>query len=263
MSTVHPIPQSQLNTAEKYLRDNHDPAFVLMFRIGIETGLRISDILSLRWDNLTGNTITVTEAKGTKARQARAARKVLESVKQQLIVHYGNDPQMMMRVFITSPGEIIPLIPSEWREDVAERIKAARDSAPAKVRTVTISKRTLDMLHRRKEKFQEIDGGDIFSRRTLRGSNRARNQNGTITRQSAWTVLSGLNEVLNTVKRVACHSLRKVFARGLYFASQKDIGLLMTVIGHSSPAMSLRYIGISDDDENTAVNSWLDALSNR
>lgn len=260
MSLVHPIPQGQLAQAEKYLRDNHDPAFVLAFRIGIETGLRISDILSLRWEDITGNTITLAEAKGSKARAARAARKVLESVKQELIVHYGNDPQMMMRVFITSPSDIVSLIPDEWRDSVAERIQTARDSAPAKMRTVTVSKRTGEMLARRKSKFTDIDNGDVFSRATLK-SNRARNQSGTITRQSAWVVLSGLNEVLGTVKRVACHSLRKTFARGLYFASGKDIALLMTVISHSSPAMSLRYIGISDDDEHTAVNSWLTAIT--
>jgi integrase len=262
MSLVHPIPQGQIAQAENYLRDNHDPAFLLAFRVGIETGLRISDILSLRWEHISGNTITIAEAKGTKARQARAARKVLESVKQELIVHYGNDPQMMMRVFITKPTDIIPLIPDAWRAAVAKRIEIARDSAPAKFRTVTVSKRTADMLARRMERYSAIDDGNIFSRKSLKNSNRAKNQSGTLTRQTVWTVLSKLNDVLGTVKRIACHSLRKVFARGLYYSSGKDIGLLMTVIGHSSPAMSLRYIGINDDDENNAVNSWLDALNN-
>ena len=260
MSLVHPIPQNMLPRAENWLRENHDPAFTLAFKVGIETGLRISDILSLRWENITGNTITIAEAKGTKARAARAARKVLEQVKRELIVHYGNDPQMMMKVFITSPADIIPLIPKEMARDVAERVKAARDASPAKYRTVKLSKRTAEMLARRREKYSDIDEGNVFSRRTLRGSNRAKNQNVVLTRQTVWSVFSKLNEVLGTVKRIACHSLRKVFARGLYFSSGKDIGLLMSVIGHSSPSMSLRYIGINDDDEDVAVSNWLDAL---
>lgn len=261
MSLVHPIPANQLPQAESWLREHHDPAFLLAFRICVETGLRISDCLSLRWENITGNTITLAESKGTKARQARAARKVLEAVKKELLVHYGSDPQMMLKIFITSPTDIIPLIPADMAKGIAERIKAARDSAPAKYRTVKLSKKTADMLARRKAKFADIDEGNVFSRRTLRNSNRAKNdRGGVLTRQTAWSVFSKLTEVLGSAKRIACHSLRKVFARGLYYSSGKDIALLMTVIGHSSPAMSLRYCGINNDDEDNAVNGWLDQL---
>lgn len=215
---------------------------------------------ALRWENITGNTITLAESKGTKARQARAARKVLEAVKKELLARYSDNPQMMLKIFITSPTDIIPLIPADMAKGVAERIKAARDSAPAKYRTVKLSKKTAEMLARRKAKFADIDEGNVFSRRTLRNSNRAKNDKGVLTRQTMWAVMSRLTEVLGSAKRIACHSLRKVFARGLYYSSGKDIGLLMTVIGHSSPAMSLRYIGINNDDEDNAVNGWLDQL---
>lgn len=65
---------------------------------------------------------------------------------------------------------------------------------------------------------------------------------------SSTDLLNGLGESV----RVGCHSMRKTFARHLYEATGRDIALLMRTIGHSSPAMSLRYIGITGDEELSA-----------
>ena len=49
------------------------------------------------------------------------------------------------------------------------------------------------------------------------------------------------------------HSLRKTFSYHLY-KTYKDVALLQELLNHSSPSITLRYIGISQDniDESLA-----------
>lgn len=52
---------------------------------------------------------------------------------------------------------------------------------------------------------------------------------------------------------VGCHTTRKTFGYHLYMTSEKNIGLLMEIFGHSDPSITLRYIGITQDTINKAV----------
>ena len=68
MSYVEPIKtRKHLKHAEKYLKKNHDLAFTLVWNIGIESGLRISDILKLQYRNinLSNGQCKIIESKGT------------------------------------------------------------------------------------------------------------------------------------------------------------------------------------------------------
>lgn len=260
MSYVQPISNKQhLVIAENHIKSNFDAAYHLIYRVGIETGFRITDITELQYSDVDfeRGTISIAENKGTKARKARARLKVLEQVKNELIATFSNDPSKMMNVFITPAKDIYPLVTDIMRPLVDKRIKEAMEAAPEKKRTAKLSQRTLVILKARQERYRAIDGGDVFSRRTL-SSNRARNTEGVITRQACWKVFSTLTDVISKLGekvKVACHSLRKIFARHLYHATNKDIGLLMRTIGHSSPEMSLRYIGITETEELAAADS--------
>ena len=66
---------------------------------------------------------------------------------------------------------------------------------------------------------------------------------------------------LGTKVKIACHSLRKIFARHLYVSSGNNIGLLMKVLGHSSEQMSLKYIGINQDEELEAIDNMLNYMN--
>ena len=257
MSYVSPISNKQhLVIAENHIKSSYDVAYHLIWRIGTETGFRITDITEIQYKDIdfSKGVIRIAENKGSKARKARARLKVLEQVKNELIAAHSSDPAKMMSVFITPAKEIYPLVTDVMRPLVDKRINDAMEAAPEKFRTAKLSKRTLDMLKARQEKYRAIDDGNVFSRRTL-SSNRARNTEGVITRQACWKVFSKLTDVLNGLGeaiKVGCHSLRKIFARHLYFATDKDIGLLMRTIGHSSPEMSLKYIGITQEEELNA-----------
>lgn len=66
-----------------------------------------------------------------------------------------------------------------------------------------------------------------------------------ISRQRAWGVLK---EAANFVglDDLGCHSTRKSFGYH-YYKKTKDIALLQNIFNHSSSAITLRYIGITDD----------------
>ena len=70
--------------------------------------------------------------------------------------------------------------------------------------------------------------------------------NQPITRIQAYRIIkkacerAGLNEHIDT------HSLRKTFGYHLY-KKTKDVALLQNILNHSSPAITLRYIGINQD----------------
>jgi len=259
MAYVDPIADKRhIRKAARFIKDNFDPAYSLIWQIGIETGYRITDITELKYSDIDqdNSTIKVTENKGTRSNQARARLKVLEQVKNELLAMYSNNNQKMMQVYITKPKDVYGLIQGDLRPLVDARIKEAISKAPIKSRTAKLSQQTMARIKARAAKFNFIDDGFIFARSTLK-SNRAKNCEGVITRQSCYRVFCQLTDFMTSLGekvRIACHSLRKIFARHLYTSSGNNIGLLMKVIGHSSPEMSLRYIGINDNEQMNAMD---------
>jgi integrase len=87
---------------------------------------------------------------------------------------------------------------------------------------------------------------DEFVFKSRVGENRA------ITREMAWGILSeaagqvGLTEI-------GTHSLRKTFGYHTYMNSGKNIGLVQSLLNHSSSRETLRYIGIEQDSMDEAV----------
>lgn len=75
--------------------------------------------------------------------------------------------------------------------------------------------------------------------------------NQPINRKSAWRIIQ---ESANAVglRNIGAHSLRKTFAYHQY-KSGTDITLLQDMLNHSSPAVTLRYIGITQDQKDRAV----------
>ena len=55
------------------------------------------------------------------------------------------------------------------------------------------------------------------------------------------------------VYNVGTHTLRKTFGLFLYEASEKNIGMIMDVLNHSSENITLRYIGVTQEKNNTTM----------
>lgn len=74
-----------------------------------------------------------------------------------------------------------------------------------------------------------------------------------ISRQRAWEVLKVVANFIG-VDEIGCHTLRKTFGYH-YYKKTKNIALLQTIFNHSSPEITLRYIGITDDMMDDAFDN--------
>jgi len=73
-----------------------------------------------------------------------------------------------------------------------------------------------------------------------------------ITPQHAWHVLSQAAKTVGIKERIGTHTLRKTFAYHLY-SGGTDLSLLQKLLNHSSPSVTLRYIGITQDQMDREV----------
>ena len=72
-----------------------------------------------------------------------------------------------------------------------------------------------------------------------------------ITRDRAYRIMNNMAKEFK-LDRIGTHTLRKTCGYHLYINSDKDIGLVMQVLGQKDEVSALRYIGINDIDVEKA-----------
>jgi len=75
----------------------------------------------------------------------------------------------------------------------------------------------------------------------------SRKGNTSIQRVQAWKALNQAAEAAGITDKVGTHTLRKTFAYHAY-QQGKDITLIQKLLNHSSPSVTLAYIGITQDE---------------
>ncbi|UOF92395.1 site-specific integrase [Fodinisporobacter ferrooxydans] len=76
-----------------------------------------------------------------------------------------------------------------------------------------------------------------------------------ITRIQAWQIIHNAAKACGVEGAIGTHTLRKTF--GYHFYQQyKDVAMLQYIFGHSSPSITLRYIGINDDMVDEALERF-------
>lgn len=182
MNVVEPIrDKAIIEEIKDYLRSRNERDYML-FVFGINTGLRISDILGLKVKDVAGTHIVMREKKTNKSK----------------------------RIFIN------------------------------------------EKLKRELNKFCKGKEGDEFiflsRERTPRGKKKP------IGRAMAYKILRDAgNEV--GIHAIGTHSLRKTFGYHFYKKSH-DVALLMDIFNHSEASITLRYIGINQDNYDKAMNDF-------
>lgn len=78
--------------------------------------------------------------------------------------------------------------------------------------------------------------------------------NSPINRSTAYAVLNEAAKKAG-LDHIGTHTLRKTFGYHFYQRT-KDIAMLQTIFNHSSPSITLRYIGINQDMQDQALETF-------
>ncbi len=177
--TVEPIrDRKAINTMCYYLKGK-DPKYGLLFKFGLNTGLRISDILPIKIED-----VLISENK--------------------------------------------------FHEYLIIREKKTRKEKKIKLNN-TLKKEIISYMTLRKC----ADSPYLFYS----------NKGGYISRIQAYRVLKEAAQCCG-VENFGTHSLRKTWGYWTYKKSKYNIGLIMDMFNHSSQRITLRYIGISQDQKD-------------
>jgi integrase len=184
MELVEPIrSKKQLENMKRYLKD-HSLRDWLLFTLGINSGLRISDLLSLQVKDVKDkDRITLRESKTGKAKDFPMGDKT--------------------------------------KKAVAEYLKESG-----------------------------LTSGPLFpSRKALGAKGKDGNSTGHISRQQAYDILNNAakSKAVGIKEAIGTHTLRKTFGYHAYLAGH-DITRIQALLNHSSPSVTLRYIGITKDE---------------
>ena len=172
---------------ERY-RDN------MLFIVGINFGLRVSDLRALRFSNLINSNLTFKETFPVFEKKTRNTRK------------------------------------------------------RKKNRYITINSAVVDAVTLYLEHTQNVSLSDYMFRSL---SNRGSNKNEPLSQKSIDRILKGIAEDLSLDIKVSSHTLRKTFCYHQMKMSNNDprkLMLLSKILGHSSVAVTLEYIGITGEE---------------
>jgi len=189
MKEVQPIRDTKkIDAMKAIMKGKSSYRDLLLFTLGINTGLRISDILALKWGD-----------------------------------------------FINGGGKLL---------NVGDQLNVL-EKKTKKVKTFVINKSVAEALKLYHESLDGVSPEDpVFaSRKTVKGKLKP------ITREAAWQMLNRYANMVGLNDGIGTHTLRKTFGYHLY---KKGVALeyIQKMLNHSSPAITLRYIGITQEQLN-------------
>lgn len=177
--TVEPI-RDKLKIKQMYnYLNGQDPKYGLILKFGLNTGLRISDIIPLK----------------------------------------------VKDIFNENMGFLDYLILKEKKTGKEKKIKV--NNALQKALEASVKDRKLSY------------GSYLFSSK----------KGGHLGRIQAYRVLKEAAEIMG-IQNFGTHSLRKTWGYWTYKMSKYNIGLIMDTFNHSSPSITLRYIGVNQDQKD-------------
>jgi len=188
MNTVEPIRDKNKIKLMKVVLKNKSIRNYLLFTIGINTGLRISDLLKLKLSDVMDHKCKVKDS-------------------------------IYIREKKTGKEKVFRL-----NKTAKEAIKEYIDSAI-------------------KEYIDSLDnyGLDWYLFKSKKGVNKP------ISRVQAYDILNNVANEVGIKDKIGTHTLRKTFG---YHARMKGVGIeiLQKIFNHSAPGITMRYIGIQQDE---------------
>ena len=86
---------------------------------------------------------------------------------------------------------------------------------------------------------------------------KSRKGDGSITERSLWKIVVDVTADAGIDKNVGSHTLRKTFGRFVFHNAEdknKALVILQTIFNHSSPAVTSKYIGLTDNEVSDVFN---------
>lgn len=181
MNKVQPIRDTSMIASVKERLMKKSYKYYIMFTIGINTGLRVSDILQLKVSDV--------------------------SYRSHIII----------------------------KEIKTDKIKRFLINAPLQ-----------------KELQNYIKTENLMDNQYLVYSNKGNNN--PVSRVQAYRVLHAVATELGLTE-IGTHTMRKTFGYW-HYKQYKDVAILQTIFNHSSPSITLSYIGITDDMLDETIKSF-------
>lgn len=185
----------------KYLISNKRYRDNMLFIVGINFGLRVSDLRTLRFSDIINANLTFKDSFGILEKKTRNTRK------------------------------------------------------RKKNRYITINRAVVEAVTLYLENTDGVCLSDYMFRSE---SNRGKNKNEPLTSKSIDRILKGVANDLELNVKMSTHTLRKTFCYHQMLMSGNDnrkLLLLQKMLGHSSPAQTLDYIGITAEEIEDAYRS--------
>ena len=137
-------------------------------------------------------------------------------------------------------SDILPLKVKDVKDVTHIRIKEKKTGKPKRFKINSNLKKEID---------KYIDGmnDDDYLFKSRKG-------NKPITRVQAYRILNDVAEKLG-LPEVGTHTLRKTFGYH-HYQQYKDVAILKDILNHSSPSVTMRYIGINDDMKDETIDNF-------
>lgn len=77
-----------------------------------------------------------------------------------------------------------------------------------------------------------------------------------ILRQQAYTIINKACRKAGIADKIGTHTLRKTFGYH-HYQKNRDVAMLQKIFNHSAPSITLRYIGIADDEIMASLHDFV------
>lgn len=171
---------------------------------------------------------------------------VLNSIPVLLEKHHGAQFSHLWELGINVALRITDLLNIKFSDISDDRIQI-KESKTGKLANILLNNKALDII----AKIKEVSPDNEY----LFQSSKSRNLGGRIkplSRQSVSTAFSNVGDIIGV--NLGTHSMRKT--RGYHLYKQtKDIARVSAMLRHGSTVVTMRYIGITQDDIDADFNS--------
>ena len=167
-------------------------------------------------------------------------REQIEQMKEAIGAEGRYRERVLFILGINSGLRISDLLNLRWK-DVSEGSVKVKEQKTGKVKRFPLNDACVEAL-------RSIPRGEPKEYIFVSHSNRNGSESKPWTRQYVWQVLSEAAAVVG-LEEVGTHTLRKTFAYHVFTAT-KNLTLVQKLLNHSSPATTLRYLGIEQEELN-------------